>query len=186
MEQLGIFNKTKVDAEMELEFPYTAVFGVSYRPTERWNIEFNADYSNWSTIDTTAIRQSEKPPYPVQQDIPVTMEWKDSWILKLGVTRYFDEGWRASAGYVFNENSVPSTNYSPVVADLDRHFFTLGIGRQWSRYSVDLAYQYGFALGRTVTGSTASSTPAADAGQNADGTYDFESHALLVSFGVKF
>lgn len=186
IEQEPFFNETEVTADMELEFPYTAVVGVSYRPTERWNIEFDADYSNWSTIDTTTIRQSEKPPYPVQQDIPVTLGWKDSWILKFGVTRYFDEGWYASAGYLFNENSVPSTYYTPVAADLDRHFFTLGIGRQWSRYSVDLAYQYGFALNRTVTSSTASSTPAANAGQNADGTYDFESHALLLSFGVKF
>ena len=186
VEQEPFFNKTKVDAEMELDFPSTTVFGVSYRPTERWNIELNADYTNWSTIGTTAIEQKDPPPYPVQQDIPVTMDWKDSWIMKLGVTRYFDEGWYASAGYVFNENSVPSTNYSPVVADLDRHFLTLGVGREWSRYSVDFAYQYGFAPTRTVTGSTPPSTPAANAGQNADGSYDFESHALLLSFGVRF
>jgi long-chain fatty acid transport protein len=186
VEQDPFFSKTTVDADMELEFPDTAVFGVSYRPTERWNIEFNADYSNWSSIDTTTIKQKDPPPYPVQQDIPVTMEWKDSWMLKFGVTHYFDEGWHASAGYLFNENSVPSTNYSPVVADLDRHFFSLGVGRQWSRYHMDLAYQYGFSPERTVRGSKPPSTPAANAGQNANGTYDFASHALLISFGMEF
>ncbi len=174
------------DAEMELEFPETWVFGISYRPTDKWNIEFNADYSKWSSIDSTTLFQSEKPPPTVQPNIPVTMYWKNSWILKFGATRYFDNGWRASAGYVFNENSVPSAFYSPLVADLDRHFFTVGIGRDWSRYSLDLAYQYGFAPTRTVTGSESPSKPAKIASQTPDGKYDFESHALLLSFGVKF
>jgi long-subunit fatty acid transport protein len=120
------------------------------------------------------------------QDIPVTLGWKDSWILKFGATRYFDDGWYASAGYVFNENSVSTDYYSPTAADLDRHFLTMGVGRQWSRYSLDFAYQYGFSPARTVMGSTPSSIPALAAGQTADGIYDFESHALLLSFGVKF
>jgi long-chain fatty acid transport protein len=186
LEQEPLIRPTEIPAKMELEFPYTVVFGVSYRPTERWNIEANADFSNWSTIDSTLIRQSETPPFPVQEDIPVTLEWKDSWILKLGVTRYFDEGWYASAGYLFNENSVPSGYYTPVVADLDRHFFTLGLGRKWSRFNVDLAYQLGFAPDRIVTGSASPSSPATFVGQDGDGFYDFASHGVLFSVGMKF
>jgi long-chain fatty acid transport protein len=180
------FQRAGTGAEMELEFPATWVLGVSYRPTDRWNIEFNADRTEWSSIDATTIFQDVKPRSGVQQNIPVTLDWKDSWILKFGATRFFDDGWRASAGYVFNENSVPSGFYSPLAADLDRHFFTVGIGRDWSRYSLDLAYQYGFAPARTVTGSVTTSKPGNFAGQNGDGKYDFESHALLLSFGVKF
>ncbi len=48
---------------------------------------------------------------------------------EFGVTRYFDSGWHVSAGYVFNENSVPNAYYSPLAADMDRHFFSLGAGR---------------------------------------------------------
>lgn len=180
------FQRAGTGAEMELEFPATWVLGISYRPTDRWNIEFNADYTEWSSIDTTTIFQDVKPRSGVQQNIPVTLGWKNSWILKLGATRQFDDGWRASTGYVFNENSVPSGFYSPLAADLDRHFFTVGIGRDWSRYSLDLAYQYGFAATRTVTGSVTTSKPGNFAGQDGDGKYDFESHALLLSFGVKF
>jgi long-chain fatty acid transport protein len=181
-----ITRETEVPAEMTLDFPYTAVFGVSYRPTEKWNFEINADYSNWSSVSSTTIYQREKPPFPVRQDIPVEMAFKNSWLLKFGATRKFDGGWYASAGYVFNENSALTEYYSPTVADLDRHFLTLGIGRQWSRYTVDLAYQYGFAPAREVIGSNPPSQPGNFAGQNGDGKYDFESHALLLSFGVKF
>ena len=177
---------TDVPATTALEFPYTAVLGLSYRPTERWNIEVNADYSNWSTISETEIKHQEKPPFPVKTDVPVRLGWKDSWIFKLGATHYFDEGWYASSGYLFNENSVPSEFYSPTAADLDRHFLTLGVGRKWSRYTVDVAYQFGYGFDREVKGSTPSSSPGQFAGQNADGTYGFESHGVLLSFGVKF
>lgn len=181
-----IAKETDVPAEMDLEFPYAAILGVSYRPTDRWNIEFNADYSNWSSISDTTIRQQKKPPFPVKQDIPVRFSLKDSWILKLGATRQFEDGWYASAGYLFNENSMNTEFYSPTVADLDRHFFTVGVGRQWSRYTLDFAYQYGFAETREVTGSKPPSQPGSFAGQNGDGKYDFESHAILLSLGVKF
>lgn len=179
-------NVTDMPASAEYEFPYTTVFGLSYRPTEKWNIEVNADFSNWSSIDKVTIRQKDKPPFPVQQDIPVTLDFKDSWILKLGATRYFDDGWYASAGYLFNQNSVPDDYYSPVAADLDRHVLTLGLGRKWSKYSVDLAYQFCYGPDRTVSGSQPSSTAANFTGQTADGTYGFISHGLLVSVGMRF
>ncbi len=179
-------NVTDMPASVEYDFPYTAVLGLSYRPSEKWNLEVDADFSNWSSIDTMTIRQEDKPPFPVQQDIPITLDFKDSWILKLGATRYFDDGWYASAGYLFNQNSVPDDYYSPVAADLDRHVLTLGIGRKWSKYSVDLAYQFCYGPDRTVSGSQPSSTPARFTGQTADGTYGFISHGLLVSVGMKF
>lgn len=186
IEQQPVIRPTNVPADAEYDFPYTAVLGLSYRPTTKWNIEMDADYSNWSSIDTVMIRQHEEPPSPVKQNIPATLEFKDSWILKLGATRYFDDGWYASAGYLFNENSVPDGYYTPVAADLDRHFLTLGIGRKWSKYSVDLAYQFGYGPNRTVNDSVPSSTPGRFVGQNADGTYDFISHGVLVSVGMKF
>ena len=179
-------NGSDIPASMEYDFPYTAVLGLSYRPTDKWNIEIDADFSNWSSIDTMTIHQHQKPPFPVQQQIPVNLGFKDSWILKFGVTRYFDHGWYASAGYVFNQNSVPDDYYSPIVADLDRHFLTLGIGRKWSKYTVDLAYQFGYGPNRTVAGSAPASAPTLFTGQTADGTYDFISHALLFSVGMRF
>jgi long-chain fatty acid transport protein len=177
---------TDIPASVKYEFPYTAVIGLSYRPTKEWNIELDADFSNWSSIDVVTIRQREEPPFPVQKVIPVNLGFEDSWMLKLGATRYFDDGWYASAGYVFNQNSVPDDYYSPVVADLDRHFLTFGVGRKWKKYTVDVAYQFGYGPNSTVTGSVPSSPTGTFAGQTADGTYDFLSHALLFSAGVRF
>jgi long-chain fatty acid transport protein len=186
MEQQPVIQPTDVPASVDYKFPYTAVFGVSYRPTAKWNLEADADFSNWSSIDTLLLRQEEQPPFPIQKDIPINLGFEDSWLLKFGVTRYLDDGWQVSAGYVFNQNSVPSDYYSPVVADLDRHFLTLGVGRKWSSYTVDLALQFGYGAERSVEGSTPSSSPGRFVGQTADGTYDFTSRAVLLSAGMKF
>ncbi len=49
-----------------LRFPLTAVFGVSYRPTPKWNLEFDADYTDWGSFETTTIYQQGSPP-PVER-----------------------------------------------------------------------------------------------------------------------
>ena len=185
-EQQPLIQPTRLPAQADFTFPLTAVFGISYRPTPKWNLEFDADYTDWSSFGTTTIRQQGTPPFPVQKDIPVTLKWQPSWMYEFGVTRYFDNNWHVSAGYVFSENSVPNAYYSPLAADMDRHFFNVGAGHKGKRLDFDIAYQFGYGPAHTVTGSTPSSTPGLFAGQSADGKYDFISHAVMVTVGWHF
>lgn len=185
-EQQPIIQPARSDASMEMQFPLTAVVGVSYRPTPKWNLEFDADYTDWSCVDDLTIKQRDAVPFPVQQDIPVTMRWRESWIFSAGVTRYLENGWHVSAGYVFNQNSVPDDYYSPLTADLDRHFVSVGLGRKGKRFDFDVAYQFGYGPEHQVSGSTPPSQPGLFAGQTADGRYEFISHAILVTLGLRF
>jgi long-chain fatty acid transport protein len=176
-------------AQADFTFPLTAVFGISYRPTPKWNLEFDADYTDWSSFGTVTLHQGTLPPAVaavVLQDIPVTLDWQPSWMYEFGVTRYFDSGWHVSAGYVFNQTSVPDAYYTPLAADLDRHFFSAGTGYNGKRFDFDVTYQFGYGPAHTVTGSTPSSQPASNAGQSADGTYNFISQAVLVTVGMHF
>ena len=183
----GAFAADTRGATLDFNFPLTAAFGVSFRPTPKWNLEFDADFTDWDSLGQLTIRQ-EQPATPsgLQQNIPVNLYWRSSWNFSVGVTRSFDNGWHISGGYLFNQNSVPDNYYSPLAADLDRHFFTVGIGRTGKRIDFDLTYQFGYGPAHTVTGSQPSSTPGFSANQNADGTYKFISHAVLVSAGIHF
>ena len=185
-EQQPVIQPTRLTSKADFEFPLTAVFGISFRPTPEWNLEFDADYTDWSSLGAISIRQQTPPPFPVQQNIPVMLEWQSSWNYSVGLTRYLEHGWRVSAGYVFNENSVPDAYYAPLAADLDRHFFSVGVGHKGKRFDFDVAYQFGYGPARTVTGSTPASQPGLFAGQTADGTYEFLSHAVLVTVGLRF
>ncbi len=177
---------TRVGAQTDFEFPLTTIAGISYRPTPRWNVEFDADFTDWTSFGTTTIRQQQEPPLGGTQNIPVTLKWQSSWMYELGATRYFDSGWHVSAGYVFDENSVPDAFYTPLAADMNRHFFSVGTGFKARRLSFDVAYQFGYGPAHTVTGSTAPSQAGVNNNQNADGTYDFISHAVLLTVGLHF
>jgi len=105
---------------------------------------------------------------------------------EFGVTRYFDSDWHVSAGFVYNESSVPNSYYTPLAADMDRYFFSTGAGYKGKHFNFDIAYQLGYGPTHTVKGSKPSSIPANATGQNADGNYDFISHAVSVSVGWRF
>ncbi|MGA2853654.1 MAG: outer membrane protein transport protein, partial [Verrucomicrobiota bacterium] len=142
-------------ASANFTFPMTAVFGISCRPTPKWNIEFDANYTGWNSFDTVNIEES--PPVDgniFKTTMPVNLGWQGSWMYEFGVTRYFDNGWHVSAGYVFNENSVPNQYYTPLAADMDRHFFSIGTGFNGKAFNFDIAYQFGYGPTHTVTGSS--------------------------------
>jgi long-chain fatty acid transport protein len=177
---------TRQSAQADFNFPISATVGISYRPTPKWNIEFNADYTDWSSFGSNTIHQADTT-YPVNQDISLQLDWRASWMYEFGVTRYFDGGWHASAGFVYSENSVPDSYYSPLAADMGRYFFSTGAGYKGKHFNCDIAYQFGYGPTHKVTGSKPSSNVTQNTtDQNADGNYDFISHAVSVSVGWKF
>jgi long-chain fatty acid transport protein len=167
-------------ANAKFPFPLNTIMGVSYRPTPHWNLEFDADYSDWNTVNTVTVNQAT--PAPVLPSIvPLTLDWQSSWYYELGVTRYFDNGWHVSGGYIFNENSVPSDHYQPLLGDQNRQFVSIGTGYKGEHFDFDIAYQFGYGPSRTVSGSAPSAI-----GQTADGQYKFISNALAISVGWHF
>lgn len=168
-------------ANADFPFPLKAIFGISYRPTPSWNLEFDADYTDWTTVGTITLRQASPPPVVPFSNVPLALNLQSSWYYEFGATRYLSNGWHVSAGYIFNQNSAPDAHYSPLLADLDRHFLSVGIGRKGKRFDFDVAYQFGYGPTRTVTDSALS-----PAGQTADGRYDFISHAVAVSVEMHF
>jgi len=172
--------RQRIAASTDFQFPLKAIVGVSYRPTPAWNLEFDADYTDWNQVQTLLIKQKSAP-LVLPQNIPFVLDWQSSWYYEFGATRFFDNGFHVSAGYIFNENSMPTAHYQPIVADLNRHFLSAGIGYSNKRFDFDIAYQFGIGESRKVTG-----TPVSAGGQTADGTYGFISHAVAVSAGIKF
>jgi long-chain fatty acid transport protein len=181
------FTPQQRNAQVSFDFPLTAVVGLSYRPTPKWNIETDVNYTGWDSFDNATIQQSAPPvSRPFDQNIPINLGWQNSWMYELGITRYLGSGWRVSAGYAFNENSVPNKYYTPLAADMDRHFFSVGAGFMGKIFNFDIAYQFGYGPDHTVSGSNPSTKPSQFSGQNANGTYSFYSHAVSVSAGWHF
>jgi len=134
-------------AKAKMKFPESIVFGYSWRPNEKWNIEFNLDWTNWDRVNNLSFRSGLANP-----DVP--LNWESAFIWELGATRYFENGWQASAGYTFVENAVPDREFTPIVPDADRHYFQFGVGRQYEQFSWQFTYQFTYAPDRSVRGNT--------------------------------
>ena len=130
-------------------------------------------------MKTMTIEQTQ--PTALGQNLPFVFNWQSSWYYEFGATRYLENGWHVSAGYILNENSVPDAHYTTQVVDMERHFFSVGVGHKGKKFDFDVAYQLGYGPERTVSGSAPSL-----GGQTADGKYSFLSHALSVTVGLRF
>lgn len=159
-------------ASARLPFPQQIVAGYSFRPTPKWNLEFDVDWTDWDSLDRVTLKQVPA--------LEIPFEWSSSFMLMGGVTHHFSERWSVSGGYIFSENSVPTRTFSPSVPDSDRHVISLGVGHRMGRWNMDAAYQFAYGPWREVSNSMNSP------GGVADGRYRFISHALALSLGTAF
>ena len=154
-------------ARFDFDFPQHVMFGYSFRPNKDWNIEFNADWTDWRDVGTVRFQLPSG-------DLFQTFDWRSAWTYKIGATRKFSNGVAVSAGYFYGQNATPDRNFNPAVPDLDLHVFSLGASYRTERWDLGAAYNMGYGPTRNVRGSQPS-----PAGQSADGEYDF-----LRPFGV--
>lgn len=168
----GPFKTPEIDttesASAGIKFPQHVIVGYSFRPTEKWNFEVNVDWTDWDNLNNVYLRKESG-------DVALPFNWQSSLFYEFGASYRFDNGLVASLGYIYSENSVPNESFNPVVPDSNRHIFSAGVGGQWEQWGFDLAYQYAHGPSRTVSQGTA-----------ADGTYEFDSHAISLSVGYNF
>lgn len=164
-----------VTASAELDFPQIVTAGVSFRPTDQWNIEINVDWTDWDSLNTVTFKRAPS-------DIPFALNWKSSFLYELGVTRKLDRGYFISAGYFFSENSTSEQNFSPLVPDTDLHVGSLGFGRKGRRWDWAVSGQIITGPSRRVASAQSTSL----AGETANGRYQWFNQALNLSVAYKF
>ena len=159
-------------AAFEIDLPEILGAGYSFRPNERWNIEFDLEWGDWSSLSTPVIENT-----PLG-DIPFPFDWEDGFIYQIGAT-YYGDSLAYSFGYDLNESVQTEPNYNPAIADADRDWINLGVSKLSGSMPWSITYQYGYS-DRTITNSITNM-----AGESANGNFDTEIHALVFSLGFK-
>jgi long-chain fatty acid transport protein len=162
-----------VPSSGSLVFPQFVVAGVSYRPTEKWNLEFVLDWTDWDSVDEIPFRGTSFG------DLPFVLNYRSSFLYEFGITRQLPKGFFVSVGYYFSENSSPDGNFNPAVPDTDLHLGSIGFGRKGTRWDWALTYHFGYNPGRTIRNSL-------PAPSLADGTYRTFNNAFNLSATYKF
>jgi long-chain fatty acid transport protein len=174
-------------ASASIQFPQSVAVGYAWRPTERLKLEVNVDWTNWDTLNTVNLRSSN-PTFDASTNpdgASIPFHWKDSFFYEFGAQYRLNEHCAVRAGYIFSENSVPDSTYSPVMPDADRHVFSVGFGYDsvepllFKRgvLLVDIAYQYAVSETRNVSGSIH---------PEVNGKWRSDSHSVILTGTIKF
>ena len=155
-----------------LRFPQYVVGGVSYRPTKDWNFEFDLDWTDWHesqqiNFNNTAAGNSAFP-----------LHYHSSFMYEFGATRELGDGWSASAGYFYSENSIPNEDYNPLIPDSNLNLWSLGFGHKGQSWDWYCSYTLAYNPGRQVSGSVF--------GPTVSGTYRTINNALNAAIDLKF
>jgi len=163
------------DFETDMTFPGSLALGYGIDVTERLTLGFDFKWSANSSHDDIPLRTSNSAallPAP-----SIALNWRNSIDLGMGATYKINPVWLARAGYLFSENSMPDSTYTPAIANNDRHVFSMGMGWQGKNNSVDLTYAFVFNPGRTVTGANTAVL---------NGRYKHQWHVLSLSITHRF
>ncbi len=163
-----------------VQFPQIISGGVSFRPTPKWNIEVNVDWTDWNTLDTVTLSGTKNLGFPF--DLPLQLNWHASWLYEIGVTRYFENGWFISAGYFYSTDTTSGKYYTPAIPDTNLHVGSVGFGFKGEHWHWALA-------GQIITGPSreiSDSQPNPFTGQTANGSYQLFVPTLSVSMGYHF
>ena len=168
-----------VDTSVEIDFPQNVSGGISYRPTPKWNIEVDVDWTDWNSVDKLVFNGAINP--FTGQTIEFNLNWRSSWFYHFGVTHYFQNGYFASLGYFFSEASTSEQYFKPYVPDTDLHVGSIGGGYKGQHWDWAASFQLITGPKRTVSGTETSFF-----GQSADGSYQFFVPAVSASIGYHF
>ncbi len=179
---------TSAAASAKIDFPQQVAAGYAFRPIKKLKLEVDVEWTNWDTLNTVRLRSAN----PIVTGDPRTtlpFNWLDSFYYETGAQYDIDDHWAVRAGYIYSENSVPTSTFSPNLPDSNRHVFSAGLGYDSKKeailfsklgLSVDLVYQYALSEDRTIPSGRSAASPFVD------GKWESSSHAVMITTTLKF
>jgi long-chain fatty acid transport protein len=150
---LSVRDAGLVSASSDYSSPITFpdIFGIGYgiELGERVRLEANVEWLRWSLNRSFVMDAPPNPSTVVPQD------WNDTWTFALGGELQLVEGLMLSAGYAFIETPIPDETITPILPDMDRHVFSMGLGWRAGYHGVDLSYSHSLYKERDTTGNPA-------------------------------
>lgn len=147
------------DVDTKKTWPRSLGAGASYRFD--WGT-FSVDglWFDWSSaFDTWNFKLSngDNPAFdaaagPVIVD-SFPLDWDDNFTIRVGGEVYLSEADTVRAGYIYMTNPVPDSTLTPLIPAILEHSVTVGYGRKFGQFAVDLAYQFSFGERRSVNQS---------------------------------
>ncbi len=175
---MGLGAYFESEATTSIDFPAVVVLGYAYRPIDKLKLEFNLDWTDWSTLNSLSVDYDS----PALTDTEYKYEYRDTFAYKFGLEYSVTDSLKLRAGYIYNENATPERNFRPSLPDTNNHFVCSGFGYKVGNFDIDGAVQAIFYEDRTVDNNVDNNEILTSS--SIDGKY--ENFALGFSLGVTY
>jgi long-chain fatty acid transport protein len=175
-------NLGRSSATAEITFPQSVAAGYAFRPNQKLKLEVDAEWTDWDTLNTVKLH-SPNPAFQTDPGSQIPFNWMSSWFLETGAQYALTEQWTLRGGYIYSQNTVPNSTFSPSLPDNNRHVFSAGVGFTTGRLTVDFTYQYSLTEERTIKNSADSNF---DGTGDLNGKWTSNGNALLITSTFKF
>jgi long-chain fatty acid transport protein len=172
---IAAFATPKSDFETSIKFPHTVGLGYGVQVSDRLAVGVDVEWFKWSDYEELPLDIDNNTALQPSASIP--QDWEDTWTYGLGAEYSVNEAWTARAGYIFLETPVPDATMLPALPENDQHVFTVGAGYHRGAHQFDFAYALGLYDDREINDSF---NPAYN------GTYEFQSHLVGLTYGLTF
>ncbi len=136
MTALGLGKVNYSDVQMEgLNTPQEFGIGIAYHPNERWLASAELTWLDWSSaIKRSTLRASnpDNPAAAATLNLINDFDWRDQYVLALGLSYAVNPDWVLRAGYNYGNNPVPIDKISPLLPQSTRHHLTTGFAYRFS------------------------------------------------------
>jgi len=171
-------------ARTEVDLPPSVGMGVLVRPRPQWNIEVDATWTGWSTVNELVVDFNQGLPVPRET---TSFSWRNSVAYSIG-TEYRWASHVLRGGYTFDKTPIPDDTISPVIAEGNRQYFTLGAGLIRDLWDLNIGYQLLLfeRVKSNAMGANYSSVGPPPIDGRANGLYETYSHTIGLSLTRRF
>lgn len=161
-----------------ITMPDTLYAGIGGNVTERFETEFDVQWTNWKDYDELPFTFSQ--PTQVLRNTIYPKMWDDGWAFRWGNEFHYTESSDLRFGFYYDMNPVPDATLDSMLPDSDRISFQAGYGWHNDHWTFDLAYMYMYFLEREIHNDPSLGIIPSS------GTYSSSGHLFGLSLGYKF
>jgi long-chain fatty acid transport protein len=154
---------SRFDADVHLTWPRSLGGGISHLFGEARNHRASVDviWINWSQAFRDVglnLSDSSNPILPALLGPSIgdrfPLSWRDSVSVRLGYEYFLQPTQVVRFGYIYHPQPIPNQTLSPYIPAILQHAFSIGYGKQWDRWAVNVAYQYSLGENQEVQQSS--------------------------------
>ncbi|MBF0483742.1 MAG: outer membrane protein transport protein [Candidatus Omnitrophica bacterium] len=178
-------NHFETDVSVKSVLPQSVVLGYSFRPTEKWMVNADIQWTDWSVLQQKHVVYQDQlngnQSAVLNSGNPESLDYHDALSLSLGTEYWVLDWWALRAGYYFHQTPISEKNIQACLPDSNSHSFTLGTGFKFTpNFTFDVAYSAMLFVPRNVDSNFSTAT------SDLDGEYKTFAQYGMGSMTYKF